>query len=341
MSLRLVEIVVNDAGKDRVLAELDKLEDDRFVSWSAGGEEENEPLRARILMESQAAAGLLDKLEKLFSGEKGFRIVVYPVQATIPRLEEETEDVENNNGKEPTNGQRKEAIIREELRASVQEGAELTPVFALLAVLSSVVASIGLLRDAPAVVIGAMVIAPLLGPNVGLALATVLGDVNLSRTSLKTFGAGILLVVIPAFLLGAILGLEPSAELSARTGVGLSDLALALAAGVAGIVSLSQGAATALVGVMVALALVPPLAACGLFAGAGAQAPALQAGLLALTNVVCLNLAGVLTFALRGVRPLRWVEQKKARSAMLRALLFWTVLLLAVGTVIFLNTRLP
>ncbi|WP_022662250.1 TIGR00341 family protein [Paucidesulfovibrio longus] len=345
MSLRLVEIIVDNAGKDRIISELDKLKSEEFLSWCTDCENDDKPLRARMLLEAEAAAEVVDRLEKKFSGEKGFRIIIYPVQATIPRLEEPEEEKDEssggkNSGKNSGEGERKEGVIREELRSNVLEGAQLTFLYALLAALSSIVASIGLLRDAPAVVIGAMVIAPLLGPNVGLSLATVLGDVPLARASLKTLGAGILLVVLPALGLGAILGANPQGvELAARTSVGLSDVALALAAGVAGILSLSQGASTALVGVMVALALVPPLSACGLFLGSGLDAPAGQAGLLALTNVVCLNLAGVVTFALRGVRPLRSSEQKTAKWAILRALAFWAVLLLAVSGVILLNAR--
>ncbi|SKA85375.1 TIGR00341 family protein [Paucidesulfovibrio gracilis DSM 16080] len=344
MSLRMVEIVCDNAGKDRVLAEMRQFDDDRFLSWSAGEDEDDEPLRARVLLDGDVASGLVDRLERRFSGETGFRIVIYPVQATIPRLE----PPENNSepGSEPEQTEtpdaspKREGVIREELRAAVQEGAEFTGLFALLATLASVVASIGLLRDNPAVVIGAMVIAPLLGPNVGLALATVLGDARLARASLGTLAGGIALVVAPALALGWLLGADAgSGELAARTVVGLSDVALALAAGVAGIVSLSRGASTALVGVMVALALVPPLSACGLFWGAGELDHAASAGLLALTNVVCLNLAGVLTFAIRGVRPLWYHEIRSARSAVFRALAFWTMLLLAVTAVIVLNWR--
>jgi len=69
------------------------------------------------------------------------------------------------------------------------------------------------------------------------------------------------------------------------------------------------------VGVMVAVALLPPLASLGLLLGSGYLFPALGAGLLLITNIICVNLAGVIVFWGQGVRPTSWWEEKRAQKA--------------------------
>ena len=100
-----------------------------------------------------------------------------------------------------------------------------------------------------------------------------------------------------------------------------------------------MGVPTSLVGVMVALALLPPLTACGIFLGAADFARAGGAGLLFLANIICLNLAGVLTFLVQGIQPLTWWERKRAKAAALRGVLIWTGLLLALLGVLVLSQR--
>jgi uncharacterized membrane protein len=112
-------------------------------------------------------------------------------------------------------------------------------------------------------------------------------------------------------------------EVAARTVIGLADVALAGAAGAAGVLSVTRDQATGLVGVMVAVALLPPLVAFGLLLGDGHLAAALQAGLLSVTNVVALNLAAVCTFLALGVRPRDWRDLEQARTSVRVALALW------------------
>jgi uncharacterized membrane protein len=119
----------------------------------------------------------------------------------------------------------------------------------------------------------------------------------------------------------------------------MGDVALALASGAAGALAFTTGASSALIGVMVAVALLPPLVTCGLLFGAGHGAMAMGALLLFLTNMICINLAGVATFLLQGIRPLSWWEAKVARKATLRAMLLWVVLLAALVIVILYSRK--
>jgi uncharacterized membrane protein len=121
--------------------------------------------------------------------------------------------------------------------------------------------------------------------------------------------------------------------------VGLGDVAVGLAAGSAAALSLTTGLLSALIGVMVAVALLPPLVTLGMLLGAGRWQLALGALLLLLVNLICINLAGVVTFLARGIRPLTWWEEKKAKKATRMAISIWTILLLALVAVILLSQR--
>ena len=142
--------------------------------------------------------------------------------------------------------------------ARIADTAKLDQVYVSLVVLASVVAAIGLSRDNTAAVIGAMVVAPLLGPNMALALGMVLGDGPLVRRALVTNVAGLTLAFASAAVLGLALNADPSTpELASRAQVAVSDLVLALAAGCAGALSYTAGVPTYLTGVMVAVAYRP------------------------------------------------------------------------------------
>jgi uncharacterized hydrophobic protein (TIGR00341 family) len=206
--------------------------------------------------------------------------------------------------------------------------------------LSAVVAAIGLLRDDLVVLIGAMVIAPLLSPNVTLALATTLGDFAMAKGALKAKGVSVAIAAVLALLIGFVLGVDPQVKaVASRTHVGPADLALALAAGTAGTLAFTSGLPGAIIGVMVAVALLPPLVAAGLLLGAGHPDLALGALLLLSVNVICVNLAGVVTFLVQGVRPRVWWKAERAKKAAKRALLLWAALLAVLVGVILLAPK--
>ncbi len=208
-------------------------------------------------------------------------------------------------------------------------GARLDLNFFLLVVLSTIVAAIGLIENDVAVVIGAMVIAPLLGPNLALSLGTALGDVTLMRQSAQTLFAGILLAIALSAVFGLLWSSALSShELMSRTDAALDSILLALVSGAAAALSLTTGLSGVLVGVMVAVALLPPAATLGIMLGAGHPELAVGAGLLLAVNVVCVNLASKIVFFLKGIHPRTWLEKEKANKAMLQYVLGWLVTLL-------------
>jgi uncharacterized hydrophobic protein (TIGR00341 family) len=193
-----------------------------------------------------------------------------------------------------------------------------------------VVASIGIFRNNVVFIIGAMVIAPMLGPNLALSFATTLGDTNLIRKAFRAIVIGAFTAVLPAFIIGIAFGVDTNIpELIIRTEVSLGDVIVALIAGSAAAISFTSELFSALIGVMVAVALLPPLVTFGMLAGAGNWELALGSLLLFLVNLICVNLAGVLTFLAQGIRPLTWWEAKKAKRAAQKAILIWAILLAA------------
>ena len=196
----------------------------------------------------------------------------------------------------------------------------------LLVFLSTVVVAIGLLENNVAVVIGAMVIAPLLGPNIALALGAALGDTHLMWKAFKTIITGIGLALFLSIGLGMYHPMNlDSPELLARTDAGLDSMALALASGAAAVISLTTGLSSVLVGVMVAVALLPPTVTLGIMLGAGQTQLAIGAALLLAMNIICVNLAAKVVFLVRGIKPRSWLEKQKARQSMTSYLVIWII----------------
>jgi len=277
-------------------------------------------IHIQVLVSADESGPVLDALEARLSGAEGFRIVIIPVEASIPRAEKAEKKENGIVGAFPR-------ISREELFADISETIELNKVYLLLVVLSTLVAAVGLMQDSVAAIIGAMVIAPLLGPNVGLCLATTLADSKLGFKAAKTLIVGLFFALFLSIAFGFVLPIDPNiGEIAARTKVSYGDIIIALSSGCVGVLAFTTALPTMLVGVMVAVALLPPLVVTGLLIGAGQYDGALGALLLLSTNLICINLAGVLTFYLQGIRPLTWWETEKAKKATKKTLLIWLIL---------------
>lgn len=186
------------------------------------------------------------------------------------------------------------------IRRSIDLGARLTSPYIAMNALATVVAAYGLLANSTAVVIGAMIIAMLLGPIMGLALALVDGDVDLLKRALIAEVVGAALVLAIGFLIGKLHSDLPiTAEVLSRTSPSLLDLAIALGGGAAGAyATVSPRVSVGLVGVAISTALVPPLTACGICLSHGLMEQASGSFTLFLTNLVAIQCASsVVLFA--------------------------------------------
>ncbi len=179
--------------------------------------------------------------------------------------------------------------------------------FASLMMLSTAIAVFGILADSTAVVIGAMLVAPLMFPVLGAAAAIVMGwPLRLIRRVLLVAVGSLLAVLLAALISFVVPGrVDPlPAELMARTSPNLLDLGIALAAGTAGAYGqIRRHAADALTGVAVAVALLPPLAVVGITLQLTEWQLTLGALLLFLANVVGIVIAASITFVVAGFVP--------------------------------------
>ena len=334
MNLRIMQIFVPLSSEDQ-LKEL--LEGHEVLGrWR---DTDANQIVLHLLVPAEETELIMDRFEQQYAQTKGFHVILLPVEAVLPRVApEEKESTEPESASEEEQKTAQQRISREELYAEVSEGLSVSRVFLGMTILSAVVAAVGLLRDDVAVIIGAMVIAPLLGPNVAMSLATTLGDFDLLRRALLTNIIGVLVAFACAVVIGVPLHVDAAVPaIASRTEVGLGDILLALAAGCAGTLAFTQGLSGAVIGVMVAVALVPPLVVCGMLVGEGDFTLAFGAFLFSGANLICINLAGVATFLAQGVRPRSWWEAERAKKATWRAILVWVILLALLCLILWLN----
>lgn len=327
MALRLLEIVVPEETTGEVLNIIAENGISNFWQTCSCGSRNI----FKMIIASKKVENLLDTLQKKYGHMENFHMVLLPLEASYPGTKEIEANAEQKE-KEPLR------VSRQELYNAVFDSSKLTKTYMIMIVLSTIVASIGLIKDNVAVIIGAMVIAPLLGPNVALSFATTVGDGALGRNALITNFTGILTAFAVSLFIGFFLAVDPGiGEIAARTVVSYGDIVLALASGVAAALSITSGVPSALIGVMVSVALIPPLVVFGLLLGAGEIMLALQALHLVFINVICINLAGVFTFLLQGVRPLNWWEASKAKNATSYAIIIWVSLLVLLAALLMLS----
>ena len=330
MSLRLIEIIVPTASVDAI-AELPNAQD-VLGRWDDRLGEDLSLVRALVSVEQTEE--MIDELESRFSQVDGFRVMLLPVEATLPRPKEPEKRESKTKKKSP------ERINREEIYEEVTKSTRISRIFAAQSLLATLVAAVGLMRNDTAVIIGAMVIAPLLGPNVSLCLATTLGDSALALRSLRANALGLGVALAASLLIGVVFEIDPnSPAIVSRTHVSGGDIILALASGCAGVLAFTTGASSALIGVMVAVALLPPFVAFGLLLTCGEFTAASGALLLVATNVICVNISGVLVFVLQGLRPRNWWEADRARKATQYAVATWSLLLVVLLGLIYFATR--
>jgi uncharacterized hydrophobic protein (TIGR00341 family) len=321
--MKIIEIVTTFSYQPLVKEILEQ--ENLKECWVVTGDGKSQ-LIMQLLVTPERYQSVLDALQRLLMFDSKARIIVLPVEIVLPI---------STQNKLPT---KPITILRETLYQQVESNARVDSHFILLVFLSTIVAAIGLLKDNVAVIIGAMVIAPLLGPNLALALATALGSKQLLWQAVKSnlvgLGGSLLLTILLALFYPVDLN---SHELISRTEVGIDSVILALAAGIVAVLSLTSGLSMTLVGVMVAVALLPPVATLGLMIGSGQWQLAIGSSLLLAVNIVCVNLAAKIVFFLKGVKPRIWLDREKAEQSITVFIVIWLIYLSILVTIIYLR----
>jgi uncharacterized hydrophobic protein (TIGR00341 family) len=294
----------------------------------------------KVLVEKQYTEDILDFLETEHAFSEELHAFLYDISTYLPRIDEETEDQAEEEEEEKDDSVEITRASRHELYNVVESASHFSVNYRWMLVLSSLVAAAGLINDSAAVVIGAMVIAPLIGPFTALSFAALLGDLKLMRRSLLTSTLGVLIPLVIAIGFGVIFGAPlSSTEFLSRTEVSIMDIIIALAAGSAGALSFVKRVSEALVGVMVSVALLPPTVVLGMIIGAGEWGMVMTPLLLVLVNIHAILLSAILVFWLTGIKPINWKEVQVASVSRVAALVFVSIVIVILAVVIFLVSQ--
>jgi len=198
MAKRIVEIVLPQGRADDIPELLHELTFDEY--WL--NDISDNRARIRILLASSEVEIVFDILEPYLHNLPGSSAILLNVEASIPRIQNKPRDSEKEDDKEdPAKSVR---ISRQELYNDIIASAGINATYLMMVELSAVVAAIGLIRNDMAIIIGAMVMAPLLIPNVAMALANTLGDRELLIKGGKATAAGVVLAMITSMAIGFI-----------------------------------------------------------------------------------------------------------------------------------------
>ncbi|WP_276299920.1 TIGR00341 family protein [Halorussus lipolyticus] len=317
--MRLVQVSIPAGKRELVSNVLDEEGVDYMLTDETSGREYT--AIAYFPLPTAAVQPILDKLENAGLGEDPHAVIIDAETDTSRQYEELEKRFAEENGETET-------IAREEIRTEAREMTPEFPTFVAMTIISSVVATAGMLLDSPAVVVGSMVIAPLIGPAMGASVGTVLGDAQLFRRGVKYQFIGGFAAIASAtlFSIGVRYGfLVPPgtdiltiSQVSGRLTPDFLSLAVALGAGAAGVLSLASGVSVAIVGVMIAAALVPPAAAVGIAIAWQQPIAAVSSLVLVLVNILSINLAGLVVLWYLDYGPKNWFHLSKTRSALFK-----------------------
>lgn len=313
-TVRYVEVSVPVGKRNAVLDVLEEEGIDYVLSEESS--ERNYSAVVSFPLPPNAVEPILDALRNAGLPEDAFTVVIDAetvISRRFDRLVERYEEDETS-----------ERIAREELEA---RASDLTPdrrTFVLMTIASVAIATAGVLLDSAAVVVGSMVIAPLIGPAMATSVGTVVQDRDLfwAGTKLQVLGLVVAIVTAALFawLVQSVNLVPPSidvlglGQVRERLTPDFLSLVVALGAGVAGAYSLSSGVSTSLVGVMIAVALVPPMAVIGIGIAWGLAAVVTGATVLVLVNYLSINLAALAVLWYQGYRPEQWYREESART---------------------------
>ncbi|MFB6106975.1 MAG: TIGR00341 family protein [Halobacteriaceae archaeon] len=316
--MRLVQVTIPAGKREAVLSALDDEGVDYVVTDETSGREYTAVVT--FPLPTNAVEPVLESLREAGLDEESYTIILDAETVVSRRFEE----LQERYAEEEETGS-EDRIAREELVARAGELAPALTTYLVMTTVSAVIATAGLLLDSPAVVVGSMVIAPLIGPAMATSVGTVVNDreMFLRGVKLQVLGFGLAIVAAGVFAATVrVTGLVPPGtditaipEIRERLSPDFLSLAVAIGAGTAGVLSLSTGVSTALVGVMIAVALVPPAATVGIGAAWGMPAVSAGAGILGLVNWLSINLAALVVLWIQGYRPEGFFDFGEARTA--------------------------
>ncbi len=331
--MRQIQIVIPDEKVEKFLNILASYDENPLHTKATG------PFDTIIIHVENEKVDEIVEILRINGVEEEGSIFILPKGVTLTKKEEECIDKK-----------KRIAAPTVELIAQAKESSELTRSFFYMTIISAFVTTLGLLLDSTAFVIGAMVIAPLLGPSISICVATVLGESKLFRGSLTNLFIGLIIAIVVSTVAawtavnsGLIpphidLEAELPKEILERTDLNVLNIGLALASGAAGAYSFAERKGEILVGVMIAVALMPP--ACVVGIGIALQDIGIFGGasLLLMVNVICINIAGTLVLWKLGVKPSRIFRETESEKHVKKRVVTSAVILVVLSAIFAYST---
>lgn len=333
MDLQLIEAYVPDKYFKKIDASLREYS---HVSYWVSSESKDRML-IRILVKTGNTEEILNYLEKISHVTEGFEVLLFPVQTYITRDSDDEEEVTKRQKEKEEESKHLQRASRHELLGTIQKSSKITLTYTLLVILSAIVVTIGLIKNNETVIIGSMVIAPMLGPTISIAFSSILGDYRLLGHSSVTLFYAIIIIVGISVLFSFLFPVPiTSDQFLSRTHVNLSDIVLALASGTAGALSILNRLPGSLVGVMVAVALLPPTVVLGMTIGSFMWVEAYGSLLLLLVNINSILLSAIIVFSLSGIRPVKWEAIQRSNTSRKLSIIFVSsIILLLIVAIVF------
>jgi uncharacterized hydrophobic protein (TIGR00341 family) len=332
--MRLVELLVLSADARE---EIVNLFEERELDYAVTDDASNPEAAATIQLPvpAHAVESVQKQLDDLGVGSEMYTIVVNTEAVVSDRFDR---SAVADSGIEALG---RERVSRNELHS---KAADLLPdfvIYALMTAISAVVATAGVLLDSMPVMVGAMVIAPLIGPSMATSASTVIYDEDLFVKSAKYQALGIGVALLSAFVFAlfvkvvavpnSAINIEQSLQTSNHTSPTFLLVAVAFCAGIAGAVSLSTSGLTTLVGVMISAAIMPPIGVIGVAVSWTAPAVVLGSSAVVLVNVFSINISAIVCLWYFGYHPADWKDLRETRSRMLKRVLVLVALTVALA----------
>jgi uncharacterized hydrophobic protein (TIGR00341 family) len=319
--MRLIRTLVLEEEVDSVSAVLDEHNIDYVLVHEAG--KRDDQILIEFPLPTQAVESIMEDVREAKGGPESYTVVSSAESVTSTHIDELEERF-------VTGTEEDDSIATEEIRSTALDMTPSPQTYYSMTFLSALVATAGLLLDSPAVVVGSMVIAPLVGSALTSSVGTVLDDQTMMLEGFKTQFYGLVLAILGAaafsfFLksaafLPATLDVTTTQQIAKRISPGLLSVVIGLCAGAAGSFGLATGVSVSLVGVMIAAALIPAAAAVGVGIAWGIPTVAAGASLLLLLNIIAIHVSGATVLWYLGYRPDNWTDTTGPRLPRQRAL---------------------
>jgi uncharacterized hydrophobic protein (TIGR00341 family) len=309
--MRLVQVLIPEGQSESVLTALDEQGIDYAVFQEVGrGDFE---AMVQFPVPPSGVEAMMDVLTEAGVREDSYTIVLATetvVSQRLSALEERFPGLR---------------ISRDELYARAQDLAPANSTFFAFLILSTVIATTGLLLDSAATIIGAMVVAPLMGPAISASAGTILDDQLMAARGVRLQVTGLIAAIATGAILGWLLqqtilippelDIQSIPQVAERTSPNFLSLFLALGSGIAGAISIIRGSGSSLVGVAIAVALVPPAATSGLGIAFGLPGVVIAGAVLVVVNLLAINVSALILFYVAGFKPLEAGRYEGVRSS--------------------------